>query len=118
MDPLDGFTQQGGNAEDREVYLALSQMQSRLRHWPEAEEAIAKALELSAKPEDKSYTLFVAGSSYERQKKYDQAEETFRKVLVSDPDSAAVLNYLGYMLADRGMKLDEALIMIKKAVEL
>jgi tetratricopeptide (TPR) repeat protein len=29
-----------------------------------------------------------------------------------------VLNYLGYMLADRGVKLDEALIMIKKAVEL
>jgi len=29
-----------------------------------------------------------------------------------------VLNYLGYMLADRGMKLDESLIMIKKAVDL
>jgi tetratricopeptide (TPR) repeat protein len=29
-----------------------------------------------------------------------------------------VLNYLGYMLADRGVKLDEALIMIKKAVDL
>jgi tetratricopeptide (TPR) repeat protein len=28
------------------------------------------------------------------------------------------LNYLGYMLADRGVKLDEALSLIKKALEL
>ena len=28
------------------------------------------------------------------------------------------LNYLGYMLADRGIKLDEAVTLIKKAVEL
>jgi len=42
----------------------------------------------------------------------------FRKVLGKDPENAAVLNYLGYMLADRGQKLDEALIMIKKAVDL
>ena len=47
-----------------------------------------------------------------------QAEEMFRKVLVGDPQNANVLNYLGYMLADRGMRLDEALNMIKKAVDL
>jgi len=29
-----------------------------------------------------------------------------------------VLNYLGYMLADHGTKLDEALAMIKKAIDL
>ena len=42
----------------------------------------------------------------------------FRKVLASDPQNAMTLNYLGYMLADRGIKLDEALGLIKKAVEL
>jgi tetratricopeptide (TPR) repeat protein len=42
----------------------------------------------------------------------------FRKVLSSDPNSAVTLNYLGYMLADRGTKLDEALAFIKKAVQL
>src|SRR5437870_9666163 len=55
---------------------------------------------------------------YERQKKYDQAEEMFRKVLSTDPDNATALNYLGYMLADRGVKLEEALNYIKKAVNL
>ena len=36
----------------------------------------------------------------------------------TDPQNATALNYLGYMLADRGVKLDEALNLIKKAVDL
>jgi tetratricopeptide (TPR) repeat protein len=107
-----------GTPEDREVYIALAQMYSRLKRWPEAEEAIAKAAELSSKPDEKQYVEFIRGSIYERQKKYEQAEETFRKVLTTDPQNAATLNYLGYMLADRGVRLDEAVNYVKKAVEL
>jgi tetratricopeptide (TPR) repeat protein len=107
-----------GNADDRDVYINLAQMYTRLKRWPEAEAALDKAAQLSTRDEDKEYVEFLRGSTYERQKKYDQAEETFRKVIATDPQNAAVLNYLGYMLADRGTKLDEALIMIKKAVEL
>jgi tetratricopeptide (TPR) repeat protein len=107
-----------GKPEDREVYITLGQMNSRLKRWPDAEAALDRAEQLSLKDEDKEYVEFLRGSTYERQKKYDQAEEVFRKVLAKDPQNAAVLNYLGYMLADRGQKLDEALIMIKKAVDL
>jgi tetratricopeptide (TPR) repeat protein len=107
-----------GTAEDREVYITLAQMYTRLKRWPEAESSLDKAAQLSTKDEEKEYVEFLRGSTYEREKKYGQAEETFRKVLVTDPQNAAVLNYLGYMLADRGSKLEEALILIKKAVEL
>jgi tetratricopeptide (TPR) repeat protein len=107
-----------GTPEDREVYITLSQMYSRLKRWPEAEEALDKAEQLSTKDEDKEYVYFLRGSTYERQKKYEPAEEMFRKVLGGDPQNATALNYLGYMLADRGVKLDEALGFIKKAVDL
>ena len=107
-----------GTPEDRDVYITLSQMYSRLKRWPEAEAALDKAEQLSTKDEDKQYVYFLRGSTYERQKKYDLAEEMFRKVLAGDPQNATALNYLGYMLADRGVKLDEALGMIKKAVDL
>jgi tetratricopeptide (TPR) repeat protein len=107
-----------GAPEDREVYITLSQMYSRLKRWPEAEEALDKAEQLSTKDEDKEYVYFLRGSTYERQKKYEPAEEMFRKVLGGDPQNATALNYLGYMLADRGVKLDEALVFIKKAVDL
>ncbi len=105
-----------GTPDDRDVYIALSQMYARLKQWSEADDALDKADQLSAKPEDKEYVLFLRGSNFERQKKYDQAEDTFRKVLAIDADSAMTLNYLGYMLADRGVKLDEALTLIKKAI--
>jgi tetratricopeptide (TPR) repeat protein len=107
-----------GKPEDREVYIALAQMYSRLKRWAEAEEALDKAEQLSTKDDDKEYVIFLRGSTYERQKKYEPAEEMFRKVLSSDPQNASALNYLGYMLADRGIKLDEALNFIKKAVDL
>jgi tetratricopeptide (TPR) repeat protein len=107
-----------GTPDDRDVYIALSQMYSRLKRWPDAEEALNKAEQLSNNDEDREYVNFLRGADYERQKKYDQAEDMFRKVLVANPQNATALNYLGYMLADRGVKLDEALNFIKKAVDL
>src|SRR5260370_18916967 len=107
-----------GSPEDRDVYITLSQMYRRLKRWPEAEEALDKAEQMSTKDEDKQYVYFLRGSTLERQKKYEPAEDMFRKVLAGDPQNATALNYLGYMLADRGVKLDEALGLIKKAVDL
>ncbi|MFI5117265.1 MAG: tetratricopeptide repeat protein [Terriglobales bacterium] len=107
-----------GNADDREVYIALAQMYSRVKAWPNAEENIRKAIDLSSKPDDKDYAIFVQGSVYERQKKYDLAEEAFRKVLADDPKNAMTLNYLGYMLADRDTRVEEALGYIRRAVAL
>ena len=107
-----------GKGDDRDVYITLAQMNTRLKRWDDAQKALDKAEQLSTKPDDKEYVYFLRGSSFERQKKYDQAEEMFRKVLSSDPQNAMTLNYLGYMLADRGMKLEEAVGLIKKAVEL
>lgn len=108
----------GDPSDDREVWITLGQMYSRLKRYPEAENALNKALELSTKQEEKDYVNFIAGSVYERQKKYDEAESYFRKVLASDPKNATTLNYLGYMLADRGTRLNEALDLIRRAVAL
>jgi tetratricopeptide (TPR) repeat protein len=107
-----------GNPDDREVYIALGQMYSRLKDWDAAEQNINKAIDMSTKQEDRDYALFVAGSMYERQKKYEKAEEAFHKVLADDPKNGMALNYLGYMLADRGTRLDEALGYIRRAVAL
>ena len=107
-----------GAPEDREVYIRLAIMYTRLKRWPDAEEALNKAQQLSTKPEDKEYVDFLRGSTYEREKKYDQAEVEFKKVLAANPQSAITLNYLGYMNADRGVELEESLNYIKEAVSL
>jgi tetratricopeptide (TPR) repeat protein len=107
-----------GTPEDRDVYLRLAIMDQRLKRWSDAEEALNKAEQLSTKSEDKEYVYFLRGSTYEREKKYDEAEAEFKKVLAVNPQSAATLNYLGYMNADRGLQLEESLTYIKQAVSL
>ncbi|MDD2773881.1 MAG: tetratricopeptide repeat protein [Elusimicrobiales bacterium] len=46
------------------------------------------------------------------------AEANFKALLEKTPDDAMILNYLGYSLADRGLKLGEAEGYIKKALSL
>jgi len=111
-----------GNAEDREVYLRLGIIYTRAKRWNDALEALAKAEQVSTKTDEKAYVSFLRGDLYQRQKMFDQAEAEFKKVLATtsptDPQSAATLNYLGYMNADRGVKLDESLNFIKQAISL
>ncbi len=106
------------SSDDRQVYITLAQMNTRLRRFSDAEQALDKAEQLSTKTEDKEYIWFLRGSTFEREKHYAEAEEQFKKVLASDPEHASALNYLGYMLADQNMKLEEALGYIKRAVDL
>jgi len=106
--------------EDREIYVRLAIIYTRAKRWSDAEQALAKADQLSAKPEDKAYTGFLRGDLYQHQKMFDKAEEEFKKVLSftppTDPQAAATLNYLGYMNADRGVKLEESLNYVKQAL--
>jgi tetratricopeptide (TPR) repeat protein len=106
------------NSEDREVYITLAQMNARLRRFSDAAQALDKAEQLSSKTDDEEYVWFLRASNFEREKRYAEAEEQFKKVLASDPEHASALNYLGYMLADQNMKLEEALGYIKRAVDL
>jgi tetratricopeptide (TPR) repeat protein len=106
------------SAEDRVVWIAMGQIDVRLRRWKDAEDAFTKAEPLTTKKEDRTYLLFLRGELAERQKHYEPAEQLFRQALDLDPANAMTLNYLGYMLADKGMRLPEALKMIRKAVDL
>jgi tetratricopeptide (TPR) repeat protein len=107
-----------GTPDDRQVYITLAQMNTRLRRFGDAEQALDKAEQLSTKDDDKEYIWFLRGSTYEREKRYTDAEAQFKKVLASDPEHASALNYLGYMMADQNMNLDEALGYIQRAVDL
>jgi tetratricopeptide (TPR) repeat protein len=111
-----------GGPEDHDVYLRLAIIYTRAKRWQDAADALDKAEKLSTKSEDKAYIWFLRGDLYQKQKMFDQADAEFRKVLTAtpptDPQAAATLNYLGYMNADRGVKLDESLNFVKQAIAL
>jgi tetratricopeptide (TPR) repeat protein len=111
---LDGATPD----QQRGVWVAIAQMDVRLKRWKDAEDALDQVEPLATKKEDRTYLFFLRGEWAERQKHDDQAEGFFRQVLNQDPENTMTLNYLGYMWADKGIKLPDALKMIRKAVEL
>jgi tetratricopeptide (TPR) repeat protein len=106
-----------GNQNDEQVYIQLAQVQERSKEFAAAEQSAGKAEEMARMPEDKAMAWFMLGAIYERQKKFDLAEQEFRRVLDENPNNAQVLNYYGYMLADRGVRLGEATSLIEKAVQ-
>ena len=60
---------------------------------------------------------FQMGTTAERAGKYKEAEKYFRQSIDKKPDYATALNYLGYMWADRGENLDEAIKLIDRALK-
>ena len=65
----------------------------------------------------KWFTLYARGITNERLGDWPAAEADFRAALELNPDQPQVLNYLGYSLVEKRIKLDEALGMIERAVE-
>jgi len=104
-----------GNKEDLEVYHYILQVYQREKRFKEAERRLYEAEKYFE--HEKSF-YFMLGALQERQKEYDKAAATFRQVIALDPKHASALNYLGYMWADLGVNLKEALELIKQAVAL
>lgn len=102
---------------DRETYLTLAQVYEKGKSYGEMAKAIDAAEKLSASNEEKEVIHFMRGAMLEKQKKHEQSEAEFRKLLSINPNSASALNYLGYMLADRNVRVNEAVEMIRKALE-
>jgi Flp pilus assembly protein TadD len=82
-----------------------------------AADAYTKALAVTggSLPTDWRF-YYVRGIAYERGNEWPKAEADFLKSLELNPDQPQVLNYLGYSWVDKGMNLDKAMEMIKKAV--
>jgi tetratricopeptide (TPR) repeat protein len=101
-----------------QTWLNLAQIYEKAKRFNDMGQALGEAEKLSTTDDEKGTINFMRGAMLERQKKFDESEAAFRKVLEADPDNAGALNYLGYMLADRNVRLDEANDLVKKALEL
>jgi tetratricopeptide (TPR) repeat protein len=102
---------------DRETYITIAQLYEKGKKYDEMAKALDAAEKLSKTPDEKQNIHFMRGAMFEKMKRFDQSEAEFRKVLEIDPDNIAALNYLGYMLVDRNVRVNEAYEMIKKAVD-
>jgi tetratricopeptide (TPR) repeat protein len=100
--------------DDTELLFRLGSVYAGQRQYDTALAILRRASDKN--PHDQNI-LFSLGSVYEQSGDFDRSIATFERLLRINPEHASALNYLGYMLADEGIRLDESLEMIRKALE-
>ncbi len=107
--------QEDGLVDDearRDAYLLEAEL--RQKASDDAGELDAYARGLAAYPDD-SRLLYSRALAWERRDDVARAEADLRTVLVANPNDAAALNALGYTLADRTTRYQEALELLDRA---
>ncbi len=96
----------------RGAYLLEAELKQ--KNEDDAGELEVLARGLAAYPDD-SALLYARALAWERGDRIDRAEADLRKILVTEPENTAALNALGYTLADRTKRYQEALELIDRA---
>ena len=102
----------GGSAE---IYLRIGEALLRQRSSEESESILREGTERF--PLDDKL-LFARGAALERLGRLGEAEQHLLHAIGLNPGNAMALNYLGYMLADRGMKLHASVGYVERALKL
>jgi len=104
-----------GLSEDIEVLSTKALVLSDAERYAEAEAVVQEALRRDPR---NNGLLIQLSLIQERLGRFAEAEAALRQVLERDADNATALNNLGYYLAERGERLDEALELIRRAVNI
>ena len=104
--------------QDRTALISAGNLMRAGERFDEAIPYYDKAIAQIADPDQDDWRLFYfRGICFERTDQWDRAEKDFKKALELEPEQPLVLNYLGYSWIDIGTHLDEALDMVRRAVE-
>ena len=93
--------------------LALAQAYADANRGPQALRTLQDA---QTRFPDETAITFELGALLDKQKKFSESEAIFRQLIAREPGNAQALNYLGYMLAERGERLGESVELIKRAL--
>jgi tetratricopeptide (TPR) repeat protein len=104
--------------KDIEAIMALGNIERGRKKFADCVGTYGSAIDQLTGTENNTWVYYYfRGICEERSKQWDKAEADMKKALALKPEQPHVLNYLGYSWIDRGMNLDEAMKMIKRAVD-
>ena len=104
--------------DDFSNYLFIASLYSQAKRSKEAVEAVNQALAVTQIAERKEIARLTLATVQQTAGDFRGAEETLRGILIQTPRNPIALNNLGYFLAERGEKLEEALKLIERALEI
>ncbi len=104
--------------DDFSNYIFISNLYSQAKRGKDAVEAVNQAITAAQSSDRKEIGRLTLATVQQSAGDFQGAETTLREIIKNSPQNPIALNNLGYFLAERGEKLDEALNLIKKALEL
>jgi tetratricopeptide (TPR) repeat protein len=105
-----------GTGADWDLYLALGQIDLAGNEYAQAVTDTQRADELAASPAAHARAITQLGSIAAKRKDFTSAEQDYRRALALAPHDGATLNALGYLLAEQGAHLPEALEYVQQAL--
>jgi len=105
-----------GTAADGEVYLAQAEIESGAKQWAAAIADARHADQIAATPLAHARAVAQVGAIAAKQALYRQAEQSYQQALKLAPDDSHILNAYGYLLAEQGVRLPDALGFVQKAL--
>lgn len=99
--------------KQQQLYINESDVLIQSKHYDQALVLLTKAIERFP---DNTGLRYNRSTIYEKQNRLVLMESDLRHVLTIDPDNVSALNGLGYFLATRTDRYDEALALIEKAL--
>ena len=104
--------------KDLEAIMALGNIERARKKFTDCGDTYTKGIEAQAGSEKPNWVFYYfRGICFERSKQWAKAEVDLKKALEMQPEQPHVLNYLGYSWIDQGVNLDEAMKMIRRAVD-
>jgi tetratricopeptide (TPR) repeat protein len=108
----------GEDPKDLEAIMALGNIERSRKKFADCAETYTRGIEAQTGAEKPNWVFYYfRGICNERSKQWSKAETDLKKALEMQPEQPHVLNYLGYSWIDQGINLDEAMKMIRRAVE-
>jgi tetratricopeptide (TPR) repeat protein len=101
--------------DNRDYLVGLADLYAAQKRVDEAVGLLQRARKLAG-DDDETITMRLAGA-YEAGGRLAEAEREYRTLLARDPLNASAMNSLGYLLADHGLRLPEALEFAERAVQ-
>ena len=101
--------------DNREFLVGLADLYADQKRTDDAVRLLQQARK--AFGDDETLTMRMA-NVYEAAGRLDEAEKELRRLMADDPLNADAMNSLGYMFADRGLRLPEAVELAQRAVKI
>ncbi len=108
-----GALAKGSNPQKPHAYIFTGRILHNLKRYEEAAQTLLEGID---KCESHPDLHFYLGATYDKLSRFEDLVKEMETAIQISANHADALNYLGYTFVEKGIRLDDAVVMIKRAL--